>query len=506
MAPEHRLFSHSLPQSLWRAEVVKCQEAVLAERQGISLYSLMEQAGLAAFKLMQCRWPNAKRILVLAGGGNNGGDALVVARLAKQAGKEVKVLALGVLDRMPSEAQQALAAWQAVGGQLDLSKQFDWPCDVIIDGVLGIGLNSDVRAPLQALFAQVNQSGVPVLALDLPSGLSADTGKLLGSAIKASATICFIAAKQGLFTGQAPEYVGKLLFAGLGLSDLFEQQNTTEVSRVDYAQLRSMLAPRAKTAHKGSCGRVTLVGGNTGMAGAIRMAAEACLRTGAGLVNLFTQTQNQSVVSSGRPELMVKAVAKHSLQQLDSSLAQASCKVIGPGLGQDEWAQALFSAVLSEDKACLVDADALNLLAKAPMQHEQWVLTPHPGEAARLLNCSVAEVENDRIAAAQNIQRCFGGVCVLKGAGTVVAGAQGQVKICTVGNPGMASGGMGDVLSGIIGGLIAQFAAKHSLFDIACLGVCIHGMAADEAAEQGERGMLASDLMPFIRQLVNPKL
>lgn len=500
------MFSHSLPQSLWRAEVVKRQEAVLAEQQGISLYSLMEQAGLAAFKLMQCQWPNAKRILVFAGGGNNGGDALVVARLAKQAGKEVKVLALGDLDRMPSEAQQALAGWQAEGGQLDLSKQFDWPCDVIIDGVLGIGLNSDVRAPLQALFAQVNQSGVPVLALDLPSGLSADTGKLLGSAIKASATICFIAAKQGLFTGQAPEYVGKLVFAGLGLSDLFGQQNTTEVSRADYAQLRSMLTPRAKTAHKGSCGRVTLVGGNTGMAGAIRMAAEACLRTGAGLVNVFTQAQNQSVVSSGRPELMVVAVENHANLQLDTCLAQASCMVIGPGLGQDEWAQALFSAVLSEDKACLVDADALNLLAKAPMQHEQWVLTPHPGEAARLLNCSVAEVESDRIAAAQNIQRCFGGVCVLKGAGTVVAGAQGQVKICTVGNPGMASGGMGDVLSGIIGGLIAQFAAKHSLFDIACLGVCIHGMAADEAAEQGERGMLASDLMPFIRQLVNPKL
>ena len=500
------MFSHSLPQSLWRAEVVKHQESVLADLHGIGLYSLMEQAGLAAFKLMKFQWPNAKRILVLAGGGNNGGDALVLARLAKLAGKQVKVLALGNVNRMPSEAQQALAAWQAEGGQLDLSRQFDWPCDVIIDGVLGIGLNNDVRAPLQALFAQVNQSGVPVLALDLPSGLSADTGKLLGCAIKASATICFIAAKQGLFTGQAPEYVGKLVFAGLGLSDLFEQQNTSVVSRADYAQLCSMLAPRARTAHKGSCGRVALIGGNAAMAGAIRMAAEASLRTGAGLVNVFTQAKNQSVVSSGRPELMVSAVANYPNQQLDTVLAQASCKVIGPGLGQDEWAQALFLAVLSEDKACLVDADALNLLANAPMQRNHWVLTPHPGEAARLLNCSVADIEGDRIAAAQNIQRRFGGVCVLKGAGTVVAGAQGQVKICPVGNPGMASGGMGDVLSGIIGGLIAQFAAKHSLFDIACLGVCIHGMAADKAAEQGERGMLASDLMPFIRQLVNPKL
>ncbi|MEE1672287.1 NAD(P)H-hydrate dehydratase [Agarivorans aestuarii] len=506
MAPEHRLFSHSLPQSLWRAEVVKHQEAVLAHQQGISLYSLMEQAGLAAFKLLQCKWPDAMRILVLAGGGNNGGDALVVARLANQAGKQVKVLALGDLERMPSEAQQALAAWKAEGGQLELSKQLDWPCDAIIDGVLGIGLNSEVRAPLQALFAQVNQSGVPVLALDLPSGLSADTGKLLGCAIKASATICFIAAKQGLFTGQAPEYVGKLVFAGLGLSDLFEQQNTTAVSRADYAQLSSMLAPRTKNAHKGSCGRVALVGGNVGMAGAIRMAAEASLRTGAGLVNVFTQAQNQFVVCTGRPELMVAAVASDSLQQLDWCLAQASCKVIGPGLGQDEWAQALFPSVLSDDTACLVDADALNLLARAPEQRKQWVLTPHPGEAARLLNCSVAEIEADRIAAAQSIQRRYGGVCVLKGAGTIVAGEQGQVKICSVGNPGMASGGMGDVLSGIIGGLIAQFAAKHSLFDIACLGVCIHGMAADRAAEQGERGMLASDLMPFIRQLVNPKL
>ena len=166
MAPEHRLFSHSLPQSLWRAEVVKHQESVLADLHGIGLYSLMEQAGLAAFKLMKFQWPNAKRILVLAGGGNNGGDALVLARLAKLADKQVKVLALGNVNRMPSEAQQALAAWQAEGGQLDLSRQFDWPCDVIIDGVLGIGLNNDVRAPLQALFAQVSQGGVPVRALD----------------------------------------------------------------------------------------------------------------------------------------------------------------------------------------------------------------------------------------------------------------------------------------------------------------------------------------------------
>ncbi|MDO6766062.1 NAD(P)H-hydrate dehydratase [Agarivorans sp. 1_MG-2023] len=506
MAQKHDLFSYSLPQTLWRAEVVKSQEAVIADKLGISLSLLMERAGQAAFEYLQSAWPGAQKLLVLAGGGNNGGDAYVVARLAKQSGQQVQVIDLGSTTGKPSEAGAAKDAWVAAGGKLETLDELDWQCDVIVDGVLGTGITGSLRQPLCDLFAKVNLATAPVLSLDLPSGLCANTGRNLGAVISANATITFIAAKQGLFTGHAAEYVGELVFAGLGIDQQFEKYNVSDVSRVEVSELTQMLQRRSKTAHKGQFGRLAMVGGNKGMPGAIRMAAEASLRTGAGLVNVFTHSENSPVVSAGRPELMVAGIGLEHTKLLAESLKPARCVVIGPGLGQDQWAKLLLTETFTQTVHCLVDADGLNLLALAPLRRNDWVLTPHPGEAARLLACSVADIEGDRIAAARHIQQAFGGVCVLKGAGTIIAGNDGKVKICNVGNPGMASGGMGDVLSGIIGGLMAQFAVQHSLFDIACLGVSIHGMAGDLAAAQGERGMLASDLMPYIRQLVNPEL
>ncbi|GGB19353.1 NAD(P)H-hydrate dehydratase [Agarivorans gilvus] len=500
MAQTQELFSSSLPQTLWCAEQVKTQEALLAKQQGISLSQLMERAGQAAFAYMQSRWPKARQILVLAGGGNNGGDAYVLARLAKLSGKQIQLLELGQVEGLPEEAHLAREAWLAAGGRAENLERINWQCDVVVDGVLGTGLASPLREPLMELFSRVNQTKAEVLALDIPSGLCADSGRNWGQVIQATATITFIALKQGLFTGQAAEYVGELVLADLGVGEAFEQQNQSSVKRLPRHLLDPMLAPRSRLAHKGHCGRALLVGGNQGMAGAIRMAAEACLRSGAGLVNVLTHGDSIGTVSYGRPELMVSAAA---LRQ-DQFLQQATCCVIGPGLGQDDWAKQLFIWALDAAVPCLVDADGLNLLAKQSLHRVDWILTPHPGEAARLLACSVAEVEVDRVSAARQIQARYGGVCVLKGAGTVIAGEEQQLSICCAGNPGMASGGMGDVLSGIIGGLLAQLAERYSLFEIACLAVNIHGQAADLAAKQGERGMLASDLMPFIRQRVNP--
>ncbi len=483
---------------------MKSQEGLLAKQQGISLSQLMERAGQAAFAYMQSRWPKARQILILAGGGNNGGDAYVLARLAKLSGKKVQLLELGKLELLPEEAQQARQAWLAAGGRAEALEQVNWQCDVIIDGVLGTGLASPLRAPLIELFSQVNQAQAEVLALDIPSGLCADSGQNWGQVIKATATVTFIALKRGLFTGQAAEYVGELIYADLGLGDAFERQNNANVKRLSEHDFDEMLQPRSRLAHKGQFGRAVLIGGNLGMAGAIRMAGEACLRCGAGLVNVITHRDNIATVSYGRPELMVSTAAPGQLAHLEHLLQQASCYVIGPGLGLDDWAKPMLTLALGVSIPCLVDADGLSLLAQKVQTRASWVLTPHPGEAARLLGCSVAEVEADRISAAQQIQLRYGGVCVLKGAGTVIAGENNQVAICCAGNPGMASGGMGDVLSGIIGGLLAQLAAKHSLFHIACLGVVIHGQAADLAAKLGERGMLATDLMPYIRQRVNP--
>ncbi len=483
---------------------MKSQEGLLAKQQGISLPQLMERAGQAAFAYMHSRWPKARHILVLAGGGNNGGDAYVVARLAKLSGKLVQLLELGSPQRLPEEAQQAREAWLAAGGRAEAIERVNWQCDVVVDGVLGTGLSSPLRAPLIELFSQVNQAKAEVLALDIPSGLDADSGRNWGQVIQATATVTFIALKQGLFTGQAAEYVGELVLADLGVGEAFEQQNQTSVKRLLKHLLDPMLAPRSRLAHKGHCGRALLVGGNLGMAGAIRMAGEACLRSGAGLVNVLTHRDNIDAVSYGRPELMVSAAPLRQTTHQEQLLQQATCCVIGPGLGQDDWAKQLFTWALGVAVPCLVDADGLNLLAKQSLYRADWILTPHPGEAARLLSCTVADVEADRISAARQIQARYGGVCVLKGAGTVIAGEEQQVAICGAGNPGMASGGMGDVLSGIIGGLLAQLSERYSLFEIACLAVNIHGQAADLAAKQGERGMLASDLMPYIRQRVNP--
>ncbi|UPW18049.1 NAD(P)H-hydrate dehydratase [Agarivorans sp. TSD2052] len=505
MAQQDDLFSTSLPQSLWRAEVVKNQEVLIAEKQGISLSSLMERAGAASFAYLQYRWPQASKILVLAGGGNNGGDAYVVARLAKQFGIKIQLIELGKIDKLPKEAQLARDAWLAAGGQSSDWQAIDWQYDLIVDGVMGIGISTPLRPFLVQFFGHVNQQALPVLALDIPSGLCANSGRNLGAVIQASATITFIAAKQGLFTGQAANYVGDIVFAGLGLDEQFERDNSSKIALCSQQALSAMLRPRARVSHKGDFGRVVLLGGNIGMAGAIRLAAEACQRVGAGLVRVITKPEHHLVILSGRPELMVTGIEMQQPELLQDALKLASCAVLGPGLGQDEWAKGLFKQALAQNYHSVVDADGLNLLSQVPQRRSNWVLTPHPGEASRLLNCTIGEIEADRMTAAFTIQQRYGGVCVLKGAGTVIAGGNGAIKICNFGNPGMASGGMGDVLSGIIGGLIGQFAAQYSLFEIACLGVSIHSRSADLAAEMGERGMLASDLMPYIRQLVNLK-
>ncbi|WP_051333570.1 bifunctional ADP-dependent NAD(P)H-hydrate dehydratase/NAD(P)H-hydrate epimerase [Aliagarivorans marinus] len=505
MAQMQGNLSASLPYSVWRAELVKDQEAKLAEQHDISLAALMELAGKAVFETLTTRWPEAKQILVLAGGGNNGGDAYVVARLAQAAGLQVQVVEVGDPERLPEQAATARDNWLADGGEAESAQWAEWHSDVIVDGLLGTGANGEVREPYKQLIEKANSVDTPVLAIDLPSGLCGNTGKPRESVMMADCTVTFIAAKQGLFTGLAAAVVGELVFAGLGLDAAFEEQNKTCVERINPESLFSLLKPRSPVAHKGNFGRVAILGGNIGMPGAIRLAGEASLRSGAGLVNILTRSEHQKSVLSGRPELMVAGIESGEQTLLANLLDKANTAVIGPGLDTDEWASELLTACLERDFPLLVDADGLNLLTKMPKWRGNWILTPHPAEAARLLACSVAEIEDDRITAARNIQQSFGGICVLKGAGTIIAGDNGRVRISSAGNPGMASGGMGDVLSGIIGGLLAQFAESIDLFDIACIGVTIHGMAADLAAEQGQRGLLASDLMPYVRQLVNPQ-
>lgn len=264
------------------------------------------------------------------------------------------------------------------------------------------------------------------------------------------------------------------------------------------SMLRAWLPPRARASHKGDYGHVLVVGGDHGMVGAVRLAGEAAARTGSGLVSIATRAAHAAVIAAVRPELMCHGV--ECARDLRVLLQRASVIAIGPGLGQSAWAHDMLAAVLQMRLPRVVDADALNLLAQEPMQCDHWVLTPHPGEAARLLGMTTKQVQADRLQAAQALQQRYGGVCVLKGAGTLVCTSE-SVAICEAGNPGMASGGMGDVLTGVIAGLLAQ---GLSLVDAACAGVYIHAKAGDRAAQEGERGLLASDVMPHLRKLVNP--
>lgn len=271
------------------------------------------------------------------------------------------------------------------------------------------------------------------------------------------------------------------------------------ISLIDYNLIKQCLPSRARDGQKGDFGHLLVVGGNHGMAGAARMAAEAGLRVGAGLVSVATRAEHLSVIQQGRPELMCHAI--HHSSDILPLLEKSNAVILGPGLGTDTWAKDLFNQIILIKQPLLVDADGLNLLALQPRHSERWILTPHPGEAARLLNTSVGDIQTNRLAAVNAIQSGYGGVCVLKGAGSLIASPD-NIWQCQAGNPGMASGGMGDLLSGVIGGLLAQ---GLSLAHAAAVGVLVHAKAGDlAAAKQGERGLLASDLLLYLQTLVNP--
>ncbi|KFC07271.1 NAD(P)HX epimerase/NAD(P)HX dehydratase [Trabulsiella guamensis ATCC 49490] len=489
----------SIPHSIWPADDLRRAEKEAADSLGLTLHELMLRAGEAAFTLARNTYPDAQHWLVLCGHGNNGGDGYVVARLAAAQGIRVTLLALESDKPLPEEAYEARDAWLNAGGVIH-APDILWSedIDLIIDGLLGTGLRNAPRDDVADLIERANKSPAPVVALDIPSGLIAQTGATPGAVIHAAHTLTFIALKPGLLTGKARDVVGKLHHHSLGLDSWLAGQPTT-ISRFDASQLADWLPPRRPTSHKGDHGRLVVIGGDHGTAGAIRMTGEAALRTGAGLVRVLTRVENIAPVITARPELMVHELTP---QSLDDSLEWADVVVIGPGLGQQSWGQQALRKVENIRKPMLWDADALNLLAINPDKRHNRLLTPHPGEAARLLGCRVADIESDRLSAAQRLVQRYGGVVVLKGAGTVVADDAGHLGIIDAGNAGMASGGMGDVLSGIIGALLGQ---SLTLYDAACAGCVAHGAAADMLAERsGTRGMLATDLFSTLKRVVNP--
>lgn len=489
--------------ALYRSEQVRALDRCAIDDHGIDGFALMQQAAATALEALQDQWPNARRVVVVAGGGNNGGDGIELARQALQCGLDPVVCLVGDVDRIAGrggEAAQALTAWQATGEPiLRLSAMHLAKADVVVDGLLGSGLQGDVRTAQADAIALINACGKPVLSLDIPSGLDGDTGAVHGAAVRADLTVSFIGQTLGLVTGHGPELAGRCVHAPLQLPDAVRATQTPVAVAMATSALQA-LAPRPPAAHKGQHGHVLVIGGNTGMPGAAILAARAALRAGAGLVTVATRSSHCAAVVTAQPEAMVCAVEQAA--DLDAALAAASVVAIGPGLGQDDWAAGLLERALESGLPTVVDADALNLLATRPAWPlPQAILTPHPGEAARLLACSTEQVQQDRCAAVSRMAASTGAVVVLKGQGTLIAHNDGPPALCAAGNPGMAVGGMGDVLTGVIAGLLAQ---GHDAASAAQLGVLAHALAGDRAAQSGQRGLLPSDVIDLLRTVLNP--
>jgi len=480
------------------ARALDAQASALAAEGG---WDLMSQAGQAAWQCLLQHWPQAQRIGVVVGAGNNGGDGLVLARHALQAGREVRVVALPGRPPSTALAKRAASDFSAAGGSVI---DFDGAlpqADIWVDALFGLGFDRAPEGSAQALIVALTTQAAPVLALDVPSGVDADRGAVPGVAVRAALTLQFIVAHRGLYTGNALDHCGQKHLAPLQVPAAAWQGVAPAAEHWMQARLPALLPPRRANTHKGESGHVLCVGGNHGSGGAIAMAAEAALRAGAGLLSLGTRRDHVGPLLARLPEAMTHAL--EDSDALPALLDKAKVVAIGPGLGQDDWARALFARVLASPRPLVLDADALNLLAQDPRALPAAILTPHPGEAARLLGCSTADVQSDRYTAAQALAERFHAVVVLKGAGSIVAAPGQRPRLIAAGNPGMAVGGMGDLLTGIIASLRAQGLAA---FDAAAAGALLHALAGDRAAADGARGLLPTDLLAPLRRLANPEL
>ena len=485
---------------LYDSAALRAVEARAAERHG-DAFALMARAGQAAWRELLARWPQAQRIVVVCGPGNNGGDGYELCRYAHESGRDARVLRIDAHRPRSELAQRACEAYRAAGGRIKAFSDGFGKAELIVDAVFGIGLSRPPDAESAQVIDAINASGLPVFALDVPSGVDADSGSAPGTAVRAAHTLQFIAAHPGLATGTAAGCAGSLAVASLDTADALADERPAAM-RLDATDLPGWMPPRRRDAHKGDSGHVLCIGGDLGTGGAVMLAADAALHCGAGLVSVATQPMHVPALLARRPEVMAQGI--ESRAALAPMLGRASVIALGPGLGQGVWGSALYELALAASLPLVLDADALNLLARrAQTLPADAILTPHPGEASRLLGFSVAEVQANRYAAARLLAEMFGCVVVLKGAGTVIAAPDTIPRVIAAGNPGMAVGGMGDLLTGCIAALRAQGLAA---FEAACCGALLHAVAGDDAArDAGERGLLPGDLPVPMRRRVNDR-
>jgi ADP-dependent NAD(P)H-hydrate dehydratase / NAD(P)H-hydrate epimerase len=490
----------TLPANIYSVASIREIDRTAIEDHGIPGYTLMKRAGSAAARAARARFPNAMRWQVICGAGNNGGDGYVVARLAALDGIVVSVLTLVDPATLTGDAATAYGDFAAEGGVVMLwTGELDAEADLLVDAILGSGLERDVGGEFKVAVEAINAHSAPVHAMDIATGINGDSGRVMGCAVVASLTTTFVGLKAGLFLGEGPNHCGELTFADLEIDASCLSGIPMSYNRLDDSILTAALPQRPRGAHKGDFGHVLVVGGGPGMPGAARLCGEAALRAGTGRVSVATHPDHAALITASRPELMSHGMSGE--KALTALLDEVDVVAFGPGLGQSDWARGLYQVVANSELPAVWDADALNLLAATPERSEKRIITPHPGEAATLLGGTTAEVQADRPSALGALAAKYGGITVLKGAGTLVSTDSDVPFICTGGNPGMAAPGMGDVLTGVVAAMLAQ---GLPLAMAAAVGVEVHARAGDVAATAGERGMLASDLLGALQGVANP--
>jgi hydroxyethylthiazole kinase-like uncharacterized protein yjeF len=490
----------TLPTNIYSVAAVREIDRKAIDDYGTPGYTLMQRAGNAAVKAARARYPDAARWQVICGAGNNGGDGYVVARLAALDGIVVSVLTMVDPTTLTGDAATAYGDFAAQGGiVMPWAGEIDAEAELLVDAILGSGLERDIGGEFAAAVAAMNAHSAAVHAMDIATGIHGDTGAVMGCAVIAGLTTTFVGLKAGLFLGEGPNHCGAISFDDLDIDADCRSSIPAVYQRLDDQLLAAALPPRARGAHKGDFGHVLVVGGGPGMPGAARLCGEAALRAGAGRVSVATHPEHAALITAARPELMSYGISGE--RDLTPLLEKVDVVAFGPGLGQSDWAREVYEAVARCERPAVWDADALNLLARAPESAENRIITPHPGEAATLIGSNNADVQADRPAALRALASKYGGIAVLKGAGTLISSSAGLPFICTSGNPGMAAPGMGDVLTGVIAAMLAQ---GLTLPAAASIGVELHARAGDVAAGAGERGLLASDVIDALQGVANP--
>ncbi len=491
--------------ALYTAAECRELDRLAIHEHGLPGFELMLRAGRSAYRELLQHWPEVCRIDVCCGRGNNAGDGYVVAGLAREAGLGVTLWQLGDPAELTGDAAQARDWALARGVSVQPGPPSALRGDVVVDALLGTGLKGPLREPFSATTAAIAARGAPVLAIDVPTGVDPDSGATVAGAVRADVTVTFIGRKLGLFTGPGVSHAGTVVFRDLGVPSAVYRA-VAGCPWLSYPELPAQyrLPARDPNVYKQALGHIAVIGGDHSMGGAPAMAAEAALRTGAGMVSLITRAAHRPAVLARRPEVMVVDADDSAARR--SVLEKATCLILGPGLGAGVWGSSLLDEALALGKPTVLDADGLNVFARQELRARgPLIVTPHAGEAARLLGWSSGEVQNRRPDAALALARRVNGVAVLKGAGTVVSAVEdtGEPRllgVCAHGNPGMASAGMGDVLAGVVGGLLAQGLSTAAA---AVAGTCLHSYAGDRAAARlGQRSLLATDLLADLVEIL----